>query len=185
MTGAAGQGESRWQRIRLSCDGARDGMWQCHLCVLWLWPKPPESRHHLGTPPSFPAARTERSRFPSPAGAAMAPGSLSQGDGPGLSVTRGWPRSSLSQGDGRGLSVTTPGNQGELVKGCSPWSPISPEQPVPARAREGAFPFLLLLYLVPFPVSLRFPGNGIPCCESQFKAITHMAGCFMERERLL
>lgn len=122
--------------------------------------------HHLGTPPSFPAARAERSRFPSPAGAAMAPGSLSQGGGPGL-------------------SVTTPGNQGELVKGCNPWSPISPEQPVPARAREGAFPFLLLLYLVPFPVSLRFLGNGIPCCESQFKAITHMAGCFMERERLL
>lgn len=166
MTGAAGQGESRWQRIRLSCGGARDGMWQCHLCVLWLWPKPPESRHHLGTPPSFPAARAEHSRFPSPAGAGMARGSLSQGGGPGL-------------------SVTTPGNQGELVKGCSPWSPISPEQPVPARAREGAFPFLLLLYLVPFPVSLRFLGNGIPCCESQFKAITHMAGCFMERERLL
>lgn len=94
-----------------------------------------------------------------------------------------------SAGDGPGLSGTAPGNQGKMVKGCHPWSPLCPKQPVaqpvPALVQEGALPFLFLLCLVPFPVNPRFLGNCIPRCESQFKTITHVADCFMERKRLL
>lgn len=94
-----------------------------------------------------------------------------------------------SAGNDPGLSGTAPGNQGKLLKGCHPWAPLCPKQPVTepvsARAQEGALPFLFLLCLVPFPVNLGFLGNCIPRSESHFKTITHVAGCFKERKRLL